>query len=164
MGGYEGSLTVSQAVWLVPACTAVHFLEEAPNFAKWTRRHISPRYSDAHWRRIHGIGIVLAVASAALVSLWPHPVLVFLFSALCLTPMLFNMLFHVAASVYYRSYSPGVVSALLLFPFLSWYLASLFSDAGLLNTPAGVLAAVIGAATHALDLASTTFFVRRPQQ
>ena len=164
MTGYASALTVGQAVWLFPACTAVHFLEEAPNFAKWARRYISPRYSDAHWRKIHGIGIVAAIASAALVSLWPHPVSVFLFCALSLTPMVFNTLFHLTASVFYRSYSPGVVSALLLFPVLSWYLVSLFSDTGLLHTRAGMLAVIAGAATHAMDLASTTFFVRGSPQ
>ena len=153
------ALTLAQAVWLFPVWTAVHFLEEAPGFANWARRYISPRYSDAHWRKIHAAGIVFATASAAVVSLWPHPVAVFLFCALSLTPMLFNLLFHLAASVFSRSYSPGVVSALLLFPVLSWYLVSLFSDAGLLHTKAGMLAAVIGAATHAMDLALTTFFM-----
>ncbi len=161
MSGYTTALTVGQAVWLFPACPAVHSLEEAPSFAKWARRHISPRYSDAHWRRIHALGMVSAIASAALVSLWTRPAAVFLFCALWLTPMLCNLLFHLGASIFYRSYSPGVASAVLLFPVLSWYLVSLFSDAGLLHTRVGMLATVIGVATHAVDLASTTFFVRR---
>jgi len=95
---------------------AVHFLEEAPGFAQWARRNISPLYSDAHWRRIHALGFLCAVAAAAAVSLWTRPVSVFLFTALFLTPMVFNSLFHLGASLFYRSYSPGAFSALLLFP------------------------------------------------
>jgi hypothetical protein len=154
-------LTVREAVWLFPLATALHFLEEAPNFAAWARRHISTLYTDAHWRKIHGMGITFAMAFAGLVSIWPHPVSVFLFSALCLTPMLFNMVFHLAASFFYRTYSPGVISASLLYPALFWYLASVFSHAGLLRTEVAMLATAVGAVIHVLDLASTTFFVQR---
>ena len=75
--------------------------------------------------------------------------------------MVFNALFHTAASVYFRSYSPGTASALALFPALSWYLSSRFSDAGLLDARSAITATVIGAIFHGLDLASTTFFLQR---
>ncbi len=96
---------------------------------------------------------------AALVSLWPGPVSVFLFLSLYLSPMVFNAVFHMTASVFYRSYSPGVISAALLFPALFWYLGSLSSQAGLLRTEVAMLATAIGAVVHIFDLASTTFFV-----
>ena len=51
------SLTPREAVWLFPVAIAIHFSEEAPRFAKWARMHISPLYTDAHWRKIHGIGL-----------------------------------------------------------------------------------------------------------
>jgi len=54
------------------------------------------------------------------------PSIVFLFAAFCVTPMLFNMAFHVLTSALYRSYSPGVVSALLFYPVVFWYLVALF--------------------------------------
>jgi uncharacterized protein with HXXEE motif len=153
--------TIRQAVWLFPACIAAHFLEEAFGFAKWARDHISPRYSDARWRRIHGMGFVSALAASALVSVWPRPVSVFLFTAIFLTPMVFNAMFHLATSVFFRSYSPGATSALLLFPALCWRLVSISSDAGLLSARSAMAATVVGAAFHTMDLASTTFFLRR---
>jgi hypothetical protein len=154
-------LTIREAVWLFPACVAAHFLEEAFGFAKWARRHISPYYSDAHWRRVHGTGFVSAIAVSALVSGWPHPVSVFLFTAIFLTPMVFNALFHLATSVFFRSYSPGAASALVLFPALCCCLASISSDAGLLSARSAMAATVVGAAFHTMDLAFTTFFLRR---
>jgi hypothetical protein len=158
------SLTVSQIVWLAPAVTAVHFLEERSHFADWARRHISSRYTDEHWRRIHALGMLSAVGFAALASWKPRPLPVFLFTALYLAPMLFNLVFHAGTSVLYRSYSPGLVSALLLFPGLFWYLTSAFAAAGLLRTEAGIAATAAGAVLHTLDLASTTFFVERPAE
>src|SRR5689334_14247012 len=97
----------------------------------------------------------------ALVSWWPIPSIVFLFAAFCVTPMLFNMAFHVLTSALYRSYSPGVVSALLFYPVVFWYLVALFSSAGLLRTQAGMTATAIGAVVHAVDLAATTYFINR---
>ncbi len=61
--------------------------------------HISPLYTDAHWRKIHGMGLFTAMMFAALVSLWPGSVSVFLFLALYLSPMVFNAVFHITASV-----------------------------------------------------------------
>ena len=122
------SVTTQQAVWLFPICVAVHFLEEATGFASWAGRNISSRYTASHWSRVHAIGMVLAIAASASVDRWMHPLTIFFFTATFLTPMVFNALFHAAASMYFRSYSPGTLSALLLFPALCWYLASRFDN------------------------------------
>ena len=155
------SVTLHQAIWLFPASVAAHFVEEASGFANWASRNISTRHTEAHWRRIHGTGMIFAVADAASLAKWLHPVTTFLFTALFLTPMVFNALFHAAASVYFRSYSPGTASAIALFPTLCWYLVSQFSEARLLTAPSALAAAVAGAAFHCVDLASTTFFLGR---
>jgi hypothetical protein len=154
------SLPVREAVWLFPVAVAIHFSEEVPRFAKWAREHISPLYNDAHWRKIHATGLAFALTWCSLLSVWLHPAPVFAFWAFCFSPMLFNSVFHVAASFFYRSYSPGTLSALLQFPPLFWYLAAVFGKAGLLNWEMAILATIIGAAVHALDLASLTYFVQ----
>jgi hypothetical protein len=105
--------------------------------------------------------MLFAVAAAMALARWTLPVTTFLFTALFLTPMVFNAVFHAAASVYFRSYSPGATSAVVLFPGLCWYLVSQFSEAGLLDAPTAIAAAVLGAALHAADLAFTTFFLER---
>ena len=128
--GASFEFTIHQAVWLFPACIAVHFLEEAFGFARWARSYISSRYTDAHWRRIHGLGLVSALAASAIVSRWTGPVPIFLFTVLFLTPMVFNSLFHLGTSVFFRRYSPGTTSALVLFPAVCWHLVSTSSHAG----------------------------------
>ena len=158
------SLSVSQAVWLAPAVTTVHFLEERSRFANWARSHISNRYTDEHWHRIHALRMLSAIGFAALVSWAPRPLTVFLFTSLYLAPMLFNLAFHAGASFWCRSYSPGLISAFALFPLLFWYLTSGFAGAGLLHTEVGMAATATGAVLHSLDLASTTFFVTRPSE
>jgi hypothetical protein len=155
------SVSIGQMVWLAPIATACPFLEEWPHFAKWARAHISSRYTNEHWRRIHLLGIVSAIGFAGVVSWVPGPVPVFLFTALYLTPMLFNMIFHAATSYLYGSYSPGLLTAFAIFPALAWYLISAFAQAGLRRAEVAAAATVIGAVVHGIDLASTTFFLER---
>src|SRR5262249_12049123 len=124
-------------------------------------RNISSRYTASHWRRVHAMGMLLAIAASASVGRWMRPLTIFFFTAAFLTPMVFNALFHTAASMYFRSYLPGTVSALVLFPALCWHLVSRFSDAGLLDARSALTASVIGATFHGLDLAFTTFFLQR---
>jgi hypothetical protein len=151
------SLPVEQVVWLAPIATACHFLEEWPHFAEWARDHISTRYTNEHGRQIHLLGIVSAIGFTGVVSWAPGPLPAFLFTALYLTPMLFNMIFRAATSNLYGSYSPGLLTAVVLFPALSWYLISAFAQAGLLRAEAAAAAAVIGVVVHGIDLASTTW-------
>ena len=157
-------LRIDQAIWLFPACVAVHFLEEAPAFARWARRHISPLYTDAHWRRVHSTGAVAALLGAAAVATWPSPLTVFLFIAFLLAPMVFNSVFHLSASIWARSYSPGTISATLLFPGLCTYLVWLACEARMLNPLSATAAAIMGGAFHALDLAMTVFFLGRRER
>ena len=154
-GSFE--FTIQQAVCLFPACIAVHFLEEAFGFATWARSHISPRYTYAHWRKVHGLGLVSALAASAVVSLWTRPVPIFLFTALFLTPMVFNSLFHLGTSVFFRRYSPGTTSALVLFPAVCWHVVSCgsFERRGRAGSYSN------RCAFHTIDLASTTFFLHR---
>jgi hypothetical protein len=75
--------------------------------------------------------------------------------------MVFNSLFHLGTSVFFRRYSPGTTSALVLFPAVCWHVVSTSSHAGLLSAGGVLAATVIGAAFHTIDLASTTFFLHR---
>ena len=61
-----------EAVWLFPAATALHFLEEAPSFAKWAQAHASPLYTSSRWRKIHAIGLAYAIAFTMVLALFPN--------------------------------------------------------------------------------------------
>jgi Protein of unknown function with HXXEE motif len=154
-----GQFPFEQAVWFFPACLTLHFLEEATGFAAWARQHLSPRYTESHWRRVHVTGAVAGVLAAGMVSRWPSALSAFLFAAFFVAPMVFNALFHLGGSLYFRSYSPGTASAALLFPALCWRLVALACDAQLLDAVSTMGAMLIGAIVHCIDLAATTFFV-----
>ena len=79
-------LPFRQAVWLFPLATALHFLEEAPHFADWAGKYALTGYTHQRWRRIHGLGMVFAVAFCGLASMFQNRVVVFLI----LCPLLFR--------------------------------------------------------------------------
>src|SRR5438034_7307931 len=86
-----------EAVWLFPAATALHFLEEAPSFAKWAQAHASPLYTSSRWRKIHAIGLAYAIAFTMVLALFPNRYVTLLFFALCFAQVFFNTLFHLGA-------------------------------------------------------------------
>jgi hypothetical protein len=105
-------LPFRQAVWLFPLATALHFLEEAPHFADWASKYALPSYTHQRWRRIHGLGMVFAIAFCAVASIIPNRDVVFLFFALCLSESVLNGLFHAGATAF--SGSIARASSLLL--------------------------------------------------
>jgi len=72
-------LPFRQVVWLFPFATALHFLEEAPHIADWAGKYALPNYNRQRWRRIHGLGMVFAIAFCALASMFPNRAVIFLF-------------------------------------------------------------------------------------
>ena len=156
------TISFREAVWLFPAATTLHFLEEAPRFAKWAQAHASPLYTRSRWRKIHVIGMAYVIAFTSALVLFPNRHATFLFFALCFAQIFFNTLFHLGATLFFRSYCPGLVTALLLYPVLFWYLSSLAHRRGLLSLGAGVVACITAAVIHACDVATSVFWVKLP--
>jgi hypothetical protein len=153
-------LPFRQAVRLFPLATALHFLEEAPHFADWASKHALPSYTHQRWRRIHGLGMVFAIVFCAVASIFPNRYVVFLFFALCLSESVLNGLFHVAATAFSGVYCPGLITALVLYPSLFWYLSQIAYREGLLTNALGLVAFLIAAVIHAMDVATSVFGVK----
>jgi hypothetical protein len=104
------------------AALALHVAEEASGrdgFPAWARRNTWPGYRDRDFVAINASGLALtAVAGAAvrgeprLYGLW--------YAAIVSQQALWNPVFHVGTTIAYREYSPGLVTALALFPRLWW--------------------------------------------
>jgi len=156
----QGALPFRQAVWLFPFATALHFLEEAPHFANWASKYALPSYTRQRWRRIHGLGMVFAIAFCALASIFSNPHVVFFFFALCLSESVLNSLFHVGATAVSGVYCPGLITALVLYPPLFWYLSQLAYREGLLTNTLGLVAFLIAVVIHTVDVATSVFGVK----
>ena len=84
--------------------------------------------------------MVFALAFCGLASVFPNRAVASLFFALCFSESVLNGLFHVGATALSGVYCPGLITALVLYPPLFWYLSQVAYRGGLLtNTLGGVL-------------------------
>ena len=153
-------LDFRRAVWLLPLAFALHVLEEAPGFTAWVNRYASDRYTADDFVRNNGLGLVLTVGATFLVWRFRSRAVFFVYYTGVVTQQaVFNTLFHAGATVAFRAYSPGVVTALALFLPLWWYLTRLALRKGLLTRRGLIAALVIGGLIHAVVVAQQVFFV-----
>jgi hypothetical protein len=134
-------------------------LEEAPGFSTWVQRHASKRYTQRDFIRNNALGLAMTAASTWLVSRRPSRPLVFLYFAGVLTQQVpFNAAFHAGTTAAFRTYSPGLVTAVTQLP-LWWYITRLARQEGLLTARGALGAAGIGGLIHTVAVAKQVFFV-----
>ena len=151
-------LAFRQAVWLFPAAFILHVIEEWPRFVTWANRYASQRFTARDYAVIHLSGIVGAVFVAALLS-WARPrPLVFLFFAFLFLPGLFwNVLFHLGATAVFRAYSPGLITALFVYPPVVYLVSRCAYREGLLSLGSWAAALVIGGLFHFWEVGHNVF-------
>src|SRR4051812_45695226 len=111
-----------QAAWLFPAVLAVHVAEEAPGFAGWARRHAWAGYRDGDFAVVITVGLAGTVAATLLAGRTRRRRVFLAYHAgMVSAHAIWNTVFHAGATAAYREYSPGVVSAMALFP-ATWLL------------------------------------------
>jgi hypothetical protein len=155
-------LRFGQVVWCFPIAVALHFAEEwLAGFPAWVRTHVAPRYTDRDWIRVHGSSLLLAIVFTFLVTRQTNRYTAGVFFAACLSPIVYNVLFHAAASAWSRSYCPGLVSAAVLYPVLFWMVATAGKREMLLNACSLVIAFLAGGIIHACDVGVNVFQLNR---
>ena len=148
------------AVWLCPIAFTLHVLEEHPRFTLWAQRYINPNFTRQHYLKVHLSGIVGFAISAFLLWLFPTQSLVFLFFAFMLTPAFFcNVFFHAGATLAYRSYSPGLITAIVIYLPLYALLLGLALSAGLLTPASWLTSTSLAALFHAIEVRHNVFRV-----
>jgi hypothetical protein len=152
-------------VWLFPSAFVLHVLEEAPGFTAWVNRYASDRYTPDDFVRNNAAGLVLFFLATLLVSRVTKRSVVFFYYSIVLTQQaLVNTLFHAGTTVVFGAYSPGVVTSLLVFLPLWYYLTLLALEEGLLTKRGAVVATAIAVLVHAVVVAQQVFFVELPWQ
>jgi uncharacterized protein with HXXEE motif len=151
-------LTFAQAVWLFCPAFVLHVLEEWPRFTGWARLHGSVRFTQRDYNVIHAAGIAASLLAALIVSRFPNRSVVFIFFAFVFTPaVLFNTLFHVGASVWTRSYCPGAITAVVIYPPLFTAITALAYREGLLDMGALIATLVLAGVFHAWEVGHNVF-------
>ena len=155
-----GNRSFAGSAWLLPAALALHVAEEAPGFAAWARRNAWTGYTQRDFVRINGAGLAMTAAGTWLVARTRRPApLVAWHTAVLSQQTLWNPVFHAGATVAYREYSPGLVTALALFPATWVALTGAAIRERRISLRAAALSALAGAPLHAAAVAQQVYGV-----
>ena len=107
--------------WFVLAALVCHVVEEVPNFPEWATRHFgttSPTYFVlSHVPLFAAVLYIVYRASRSVVE----PVWIWLLIAVQ-AALATNGVFHLLATLWFREYSPGVVTSVLVYAPVTAYL------------------------------------------
>jgi Protein of unknown function with HXXEE motif len=150
--------------WALPAAYAVHVAEEAPGFTRWAQRNASRRYSQRDFVRNNAFGFVTTMAATLAVTRIERRRLDLTHYTLVVTQQAaFNAVFHSAATLAFREYSPGLVTSILHLP-LWRQLTRMAVAERRLSTRDVVACTIIAGAVHAVVVARQVFFVGVPER
>jgi hypothetical protein len=151
----------ARTAWVLPAALAVHVAEEAPGFAAWARRNAWTGYTQRDFRRINAAGLALTTVGTWLVARTCRRAPFLAWHTTVLSQQaLWNPVFHAGTTVAYREYSPGLVTALALFPATWVALTAAAVREGRISRRAAALSALGGAAVHAAAVTQQVYGVR----
>ena len=143
-----GTTTHAFVLWLMLFAYALHILEEHTlNWLGWARSTLKLDLSWADFYVTNAIVVVAGICTAMIG--WQLPEVSLMFPALALVNAL---VFHIGPTLVQRRFSPGTISAVLLFlPVGIWSYYGGYLD-GYLTTQIGVVSAIGGAVLMAYPI------------
>ncbi len=133
-------------LWAMPAAYALHICEEyGTGFPAWMNQHMHASMTNPAFLLNNALFMAILLSLSTWASLGTSRLSAFLFLGWASGNLFWNFIFHLATTVIVDSYSPGLVTASLLYYPISIWVGVLAVRDGRLS-PAGVLGAfVIGA-------------------
>ena len=107
---------------------------------------------------VHALGLLVAVLSANVISVNKHRILTFIFFTFIFTPaVFFNVLFHAGATLIFRVYCPGVITALCIYAPLFIAITYLALRERLVTHRMALTSFMVAGLVHAADVAHNVF-------
>ena len=148
------------AVWLFPIAYTLHVLEELPHFTTWAQRYANAGFTMRDYLTIHLTGIVVALMTPLLVRHFPNRFVIFFFFTFVFTPAaFFNIIFHAAATVVFGAYSPGLLTAMTIYPITFFVISRQAFRERLMSNCVASISFVLAGLFHAADVAHNVFKV-----
>jgi len=133
-------------VWVGPLVYGVHIAEEFWRFPVWASAHFTPGFTTQRFVVSNAIIMLLLVGLTALVSAVRVRAVDFVYFCWISGQLFHNALFHMGTTAYFGAYSPGVLSAILLYLPICYFIARAADREGRMTNAAGVGALIVGAA------------------
>ncbi|HLG48287.1 MAG TPA: HXXEE domain-containing protein [Reyranella sp.] len=109
-------------VWLFPAVYALHIVEEyGTGFPAWMTRHMHASMDNPGFLLNNALFMAILLATTAWASLSRSCLSAFIFLSWASGNLFWNFIFHLVTTLHADSYSPGLVTAsLLYYPVSLW--------------------------------------------
>ena len=143
---------------MFPIAYTLHVLEELPRFTAWAQRYANASFTMRDYLVIHLSGILVAFAAPVVLRWVSNRLVIFIFFTFIFTPALcFNIFFHAGATVAFGAYSPGLLTALTLYPPLFYLVSRQALREGLMTNRMAIISFVIAGLFHAADVSHNVF-------
>jgi hypothetical protein len=139
--GSERSLRA--LAFAMPVVFAAHVAEEAPNFVAWFNSLVSPGITQQSFLSVNAVGLAITIGVAIVLAISAGPGSVLLAIAWLGFLMLANAIVHIMATLVIQRYSPGVVTATLLYLPLFFLLLRSAARNHHISWPRGILVAIL---------------------
>jgi hypothetical protein len=109
-------------LWLFPAAYALHICEEyGAGFPAWMTRHMHASMGNAAFLQNNALFMAILLAVSTWASISRSWLSAFVFLSWASGNLFWNFIFHLVTTLYADSYSPGLVTAsLLYYPISIW--------------------------------------------
>ncbi|HFN5283896.1 TPA: HXXEE domain-containing protein [Pseudomonas aeruginosa] len=115
-------LIFERFLWALPAAYALHIPEEYfTGFPTWVSRHMYASMDDLEFWTNNSLFMAIIVSLALWASRSRSPIAAFVFLSWASGNLFWNFIFHLVTTITADSYSPGLVTAVLLYyPISIW--------------------------------------------
>jgi len=137
------SLTFKQVIWLLPIGYIIHFFEELPRFPEWANKHLKKPYTKTKFITENIVLWILVMIPVLITAYFTFFIAILLILSAA-AGFFMNMIFHVYFTLRTREYSPGTVTACILFVPISLIIFYLADKEGLLTLTTIVLSIILG--------------------
>lgn len=117
-----GGLTFVDVAWLGAIIYFIHYAEEGPRLVHWFRHHYTGRaankfhYTQAKLNLENGLLFIFGLVLIILLNMYPDSTVLLVMNFGAGIGFFGNFIFHASPTLRHNFYSPGVVTASLLFP------------------------------------------------
>lgn len=145
-------------VWMFPIVYMLHVLEQLPHFTGWARRYANASLTMRDYLVVHVTGVVVAVAAPFIIKHFPNRVVIFLFFTFIFTPaVFFNIIFHAGATAVFGTYSPGLLTALTIYPVTFILVGRQALREHLISSRAATISFLLAGLFHTADVSHNIF-------
>lgn len=112
----HGTMKFHRLIWLMPAAFAPHIVEEyASGFPDWVTHTLGGTMTGGAFLANNTLFMVILLSLTAWAAWRPSPVSAFVLLSWASGNLFWNSIFHIATTALYARWSPGLITAILLY-------------------------------------------------